>query len=202
MKLYFILTSLLWVFCSFIISGCSGKSSTLAEKSNEWDSVSRVYQLPYNGLEYTIAADSNMIVAEPQNLPEGLDMCALDTANNISVTIINATKAEGIKCPVNKYSPKIIENIAYNISRNGEYSEVIVPGKVTPERFLGGYAWKFDVDKSVIIDADTLNVKYVGYVFDGSSEACVIVLTAPDSISPDSISSITQQYFNKLARIE
>lgn len=202
MKIHLILISLLWACSSFMFSGCTGRSATLTEEPNEWDSVGRVYQMPYNGLEYTLDADSTMIVADSQNLPEGLDMCVLDTANSICVTIINATKTEGIKCPVNKYPKETIENIAYNISRNGEQSEVIVPGGVTSEKYLGAYAWKFQVDKSVIIDADTMNVKYVGYVFDGASDACIIVLTAPETVCLDSVSSVAKSYFSKLSKTE
>ena len=139
--------------------GCS-RGSGRQEATYRWDSKTGIYQLPEYGVEFHIPNPETSIVAPPQNLPNNILMCVIDTISNISVTILKIDTNVDNQADANA----VVDSIT---TQNPNVNTVTLNESTYRKSHIGHDSWRFIKNLHITSNQDTFNVVYSGYLFDG-----------------------------------
>lgn len=154
------------------ICGCSRSGSSLPEQVY-YDAEESAYYIPAQNLVYRLPNSRFLVVADPQNLPEQMNMCIVDTSAMISVLLLNIPEF-----PRNQKDAERVVNLI-SAQENAEYSAE-QELRCSCDTFLNVPAWNFDVMLRLKNEADTISVIYYGLIF----ENLALVTTAQADTIP------------------
>lgn len=156
-----------------LISSCVSKPGVTADNR---DSVVLSFDIPRHGLSYGLPYPQRTIVAPRESLTDKVSMCVVDTTADVSVLLLNLqsfpqnySEAEKTVQLVSRQS-----DVEYATSSSYDIREC---------EFLDTCAWNFDVSLVVRTAADSIGVKFYGYLFENM--AFVVTAPASDSITVD-----------------
>ena len=136
----------------------NGKEDSRTDCMPVWDAPTGVYRIAARGIDYTPPYAGDVIVADPSELPPQLEMCLVDTAAGVSVSVLNLS-----------------HNIVGRLAAAGEVEKIIrqspdagytiISQTVDSCRFMGLDSWCFNAVISIAAGNDSLSVHYCGYIF-------------------------------------
>ncbi len=159
---------LLYGFLPFLMLwGCSDR---LTENDNAR------FCVPEKGLVYEPPFPRHMVFAPREDLTPMINMCAVDTTNQVSILLLNLPSTPGTLTE----AQKLVEQI----SRQGmsEYS-CITTNDVDACDFMDKPAWSFKSLITVLNDDDSIRVIFKGFIFDDN--AFVVTSNASNSCEYD-----------------
>lgn len=141
-----------------------------------YNSDGGVYSFYDEHFIYELPNPENCIVASPENLPEDILMCVIDTLSNVSMLLV--------ELPMEVTTEKSAKDALNLITRQEDIQKVTHrQHKLSSCVLMGNDALNYRVDLGIEVEQDTLEVSYYGYLF--GNKAFVVTSQYADSL-PDS----------------
>ncbi len=145
------------IFISLLLTVCVDSCNGRGDLSAGYD-TSDIIIVDTTGLYYEVPHIESSVIATPDQLPEQIAMCVLDTQTNVSVMLLNlvthVTDSLGARRTVDMIT-----------SQGRKVDCLILEDKIRHTHFMNQLAWNFRHVISFFNRVDTVNVTFYGYVF-------------------------------------
>lgn len=159
-------------FCLLLLCGCQGNRDHLKSDAY-WDAQSCTYYLPAAGVMYSVPDTARVIIAAPEQLPDNILMCVVDTVNYDCVSMVRLDKATEGSISYG-YAASEINRI---VRQENGVRYKITDRTIKRCEFNGSRAWDYSVNLSIAKDGDTISVMYSGCIFDAGHNPYAFVVT-------------------------
>lgn len=187
-----------WVIVGLLFSvSCGGKKS----QQPFWNSTTGMYIIPSLGISYIVPSDvENWAIADIDGSVPEIKFCGVDYSTDICIVIVepdsrlkNVTELDSAK----------VRNILREIICQTPTGHILrFEPNLERSRYADSESWHFRADISIANHSDTVEISYLGYIFDcPNRKVAGIVSIVPDGVLDSVGVQIMDKYFDGMGFI-
>ena len=175
--------------------------SELKTNQSFWDDTTGTYTIPSLELSYTVPTDVEYwAVADLDDTTPKIKFCGVDTSTDICIVIVEPNSE--LRRVSELDSVKVKDILREIICQSPTGHILRFSPKIERGLYAGSGSWDFRADISLVSMRDTVEVSYIGHIFDWLNKKVVGIVTIVQTEVIDSIGLQTiDSFFDGVSRI-
>ena len=175
----------------FLIS-CGGKNA----QQSFWDNITGTYTIPSLGIRYTVPSDiENWAIADIDGAVPKIKFCGMDPSTDMCIAIVEPDNS--LKSVTELDSVKVTDIFREIICQTPTGHILRLNSNLERSRYADSENWRLRADISVVNNSDTVEISYLGYIFDCSNRKIAGIVSIVPTEVLDSVGMQTMdKYFD------
>lgn len=185
-------TSWLGVLGLLFLASCGGEKA----QRSFWDGTAGMYTIPSLGISYTVPSDiENWAIADIDGSVPKIKFCGMDCSTDICIVIVEPDGR--LKSVTELDSVKVGDILREIVCQTPAGYILRFDPNLKRSRYADSESWHFRADVSVANQSDTVEISYLGHIFDCPNRKVAGILSIVQTDALDSVGVHTvDKYFD------
>lgn len=185
-------TSWLGVLGLLFLVSCGGEKA----QRSFWDGTAGMYTIPSLGISYTVPSDiENWAIADIDGSVPKIKFCGMDHSTGICIVIVEPDSR--LKSVAELDSVKVGDILREIICQTPAGHILRLDPNLERSRYADSESWHFRTDITIANNSDTVEISYLGHIFDcPNRKVAGIVSIVPTEVLDSVGVQTTDKYFD------